>query len=131
MTGVFGKLRGDEHCESHDSNPAREAGHELSSRKQEEDKHEQSNSEVDQACGRHLPEGGSRRDGGHRAERAKRHEHERDEERHAVVGPAPDDQGADPQTYHDGGKREGDAVGGVVAEREANPFEHTCLRRRE
>src|SRR5215472_84286 len=38
---------------------------------------------------------------------------------------------ADHQTHHDGGKRKGDGVHCVLAKRQANPFEHLYLRRRE
>ncbi len=128
---VWEKRGKDEHCETPDSDPARPARHELPSRKQEKDEHEESKSEEGQACGRHLPGGGTCCDGAGRVERAKSYEHERDQHRHAVVGPTPDDQCADHQTHHDGGKRKGDVGRCVVAERQANPFEHLCLRRRE
>src|SRR6266516_3751856 len=105
--------------------------HELPTGKQEEDEHEQAKSEKDQAFVRHPPEGGTRRHRARRNGRAKRHEQERDEKSHPVVGSAPDDQRTDHQTHHYRGKRERDRVCCVIAWRQAHPLERPCLPRRE
>ena len=113
----------------HDGSPARPARHEPPIGKQGEDEHEQNQSEEVQKFVRHPPGRGTRRHRACRNDRAKRHKHERDQQRHAVIGSALGDHCADHQTHHHRGKRERDRVRGVVAERQAYPFEHTCLLR--
>ncbi len=89
--------------------------HKLPSGKQGEDEQEQGKEEEAQTFVRHPPGRGTRRHRARRDDRAKSHEHERDDERHAVVGSAQDDHYADHQTHRHRGKRECDRERCVIS----------------